>query len=234
MSRQLHLAEISWKVLDISVEIAMLAARMEFIAFGGIESDEFKESVGFARDAERDFPLTEWDIFLALNHAYTHLNRSWNGRFLDKEPVDSAGRLSIHRLKQFPRCMVFRDLWPPKSCLAGGALRIPGKQSRQFSALTMHPFLQLAARKLALLSRRIECVSFENKSDENACEKPVAPFTEKELGWRLHRIYEQFNLAWANRHGMENRRSGEQLSVRAMRRRGQFPVIFIKWTREYP
>ena len=234
MPRQLHLAEISWKVLDISVEIAMLAARMEFIALGGIKSDDLKEFEDFARDAERDFPLTEWDIFLALDHAYTHLNRSWNSRFLVKEPVDNTGRLNIHSLKQFPRCMVFRDLWPSKSCLAGGAPRIPDKESRRFSALAMHPFLQLAARKLASLSHRIECVPSENKPDENACEKPVAPFTEKELGRRLHRIYEQLNLAWANRRGMESRRSGEQLSVQAMRRRGQFPVIFIKWNREKP
>ena len=87
----------------------------------------------------------------------------------------------------------------------------------------------MAVRKLGILCYRISYALGANavkvpRPKGLRPEMKAEPFTEEELGRRMHRIYSDMDYAWACR---TYRKGSESLSRQAIRRREQFPPVFL-------
>ena len=90
-------------------------------------------------------------------------------------------------------------------------------------------FLQMAVRKLAILSYRVSCALGDDSPEKVPRPKGLnpeveaEPFTEETFGRRMCRIYVEMNWSWAFR----KRTDGISNSRQAICRRSQFPRPFI-------
>lgn len=203
-------------------ELRRLFARMHFVIFGEVDDESVKDLEAFvAQEASRN-PLTEETVFSAMARAYWHLNIAWNGRHASEECVRQCAPADLKRWSKFPRGAIFRDLWPaPSRCR--GTPREPGRGHIMPNSLQA-AFLQMAVRKLGILHYIISFSLGDKKVPRPKGLRPgieTEPFTEAEFVWRMHRIYSEMNFAWAYRKG------GGDLSRQAIRRRRQFPGVFL-------
>lgn len=206
-------------------ELARLLARLQFIVFGEVVDESVQEWAETVAQNERTSPLDERALFVSMVCAYRHLNFAWNGRHEPAEHVRRCDPADNTRWSKFPEDAVFHDLWPaPSRCR--GTPREPGQGHITPNSLQA-AFLHMTVRKLDILRYRI---SYALGTDSpGSVPRPkglrpgieAEPFTEEELGRRLHRIYSEMNFAWACRRASGN------LSRQAIRRRRQFPLIFL-------
>ena len=233
---ELALQPILSNLAEAHGELARLFARIQLVVFGEVVDESVKSwAENVARD-ERTSQLDERALFVSLAHAYRHLNVAWNGRHASGERVLRCDPADSARWSRFPEDAIFRDLWPaPSRCR--GTPREPGRRRITPSSFQA-AFLQMAVRKLDILRYRITCALGTDSPGRAPRPKGLRPgmeaepFTEEEFGRRLHRIYSEMNTAWAWR----KRTRDEDLSRQAIRRRRQFPSVFLvglrtKWTK---
>ena len=225
---ELVLQPILSNLAEAHEELARLFARIQFIVFGAVVDESVKGwAENVARD-ERTSPLDERALFVSLFHAYRHLNFAWNCRHESGERVRQCAPADFKRWSKFPEDAVFRDLWPaPSRCR--GTPREPGRRRIAPSSFQA-AFLQMAVRKLDILRYRITCALGTDSPGRVPRPKGLRPrmeddpFTEEEFGRRMHRIYSEMNFAWAYRTYHEE---GGSLSHKTVRRRQQFPGVFL-------
>ena len=225
---ELALQPILSNLAEAHGELARLFARIQFVVFGEVMDESVNGwSAVVARD-EKTNPLDERALFDSLAHAYRHLNVAWNGRHESEERVRQCDPTDVARRSKFPRGALFRDLWPaPSRCR--GAPREPGRGNIAPNSLQA-AFLQMAVRKLDILRYRITFALGTDSPGRAPRPKGLRPgietepFTEEEFGRRLHRIYSDMNFAWAYR---TYRKGVESLSRKTVRRRRQFPGVFL-------
>lgn len=225
---ELVLQPILSNLAEAHEELARLFARIKFIVFGGVVDESVNGwSAAVARD-EKTNPLDERALFDSLAHAYRHLNVAWNGRYASEEHVRRCASADFKRWSRFPEDAIFRDLWPaPSRCR--GTSREPGRGHIAPSSLQA-AFLQMSVRKLDIFRYRITCALGTDSPGRAPRPKgfrprmEAEPFMEEEFGRRMHRIYSEMNFAWAYR---TYRKGSESLSRKTVRRRRQFPHVFL-------
>ena len=205
-------------------ELARLFARLQFIVFGEVVDESVKEWAKTVAQDERTSPLDERALFVSLLRAYRHLNFAWNCRHASEERVRRCAPADVKRWSQFPEDAIFRDLWPaPSRCR--GTSREPGRGHIAPSSFQA-AFLHMAVRKIDILCYRISYALGTDYVTRPKGLRPgieTDPFTEDEFGRRMHRIYSNMNFAWACR----TYKGGGSLSRQAIRRRQQFPRVFL-------
>ncbi len=217
--------EIAWKFVAENLneargEVEDLVARAEFAAFGKVYDEHLKyREESIARRA-RKCPLSEGSLSVSFDHAYHHLNFAWNCRHADDERIRQCEWPDFIRWSRFPRAGVFRGLAP-------GVQDDGGAGSGRINPKAMHPFLQLAMRKLAIL-----CFLVQHHHGNGTWQAPKglspdvleAPFGEKEFARRLRGVYEMLEAAWEHRKGgrkgksfstKEQKGAGEESGVRS-------------------
>ena len=226
--KSLALQPILSNLAEAHGELARLFARIQFVVFGEVVDETVQEwAENVARD-ERTSPLDGRALFDSLLRAYRHLNVAWNCHHEFEERVRQCDPTDVARWSKFPRGALFRDLWPaPSRCR--GTPREPGRGHVAPNSLQA-AFLQMAVRKLDILRYRITCALGTDSPGSVPRPKGLRPrmendpITEEEFGRRLHRIYSDMNFAWAYR---TYRKGGESLSRKTVRRRRQFPHVFL-------
>ena len=209
-------------------ELARLFARLQFVVFGEVVDESVKEWAETVAQYERTSPLDERALFVSMLRAYRHLNIAWNSRHASEERVRRCAPADFARWSRFPEDAIFRDLWPaPSQCR--GRLREPG-QGHIAPSSFQAAFLQMTVRKIDILCYRISYVlgtDYVPRPKGLRLGIETDPFTEEEFGRRMHRIYSDMDYAWACR---TYRKGGESLSRQAIRRREQFPPVFLSTT----
>ena len=223
--KPLALHSILSNLTEAHGELARLLARLQFIVFGEVVEESVKEWAETVAQDERTSPLDERALFVSLVRAYRHLNVAWNCRHASEERVRRCAPADVERWSGFPEDTIFRDLWPaPSRCR--GPSREPGRGHIAPSSFQA-AFLHMAVRKIDILCYRI---SYALGTDYVPRPKGLRPgmenepFTEEVFGRRMHRIYSDMDYAWACR---TYRKGGESLSRQAIRRREQFPRVFL-------
>ena len=221
---------LSWKPIlsnltEAHGELARLFARLQFIVFGEVVDESVKCWAENVAQDERTTPLDERSLFNSLLRAYRHLNFAWNGRHASEVRVRRCAPDDFKRWSKFPEDAIFHDLWPaPSRCR--GTPREPGQGHITPNSLQA-AFLHTAVRKLDILRYRVSYALGTDFVTRPKGLRPgieAEPFTEEVFARRLHRIYRETNTAWAFR---TDRKSGGRLSHPAIRRREQFPRVFL-------
>ena len=225
--KQLALKPILSNLREAQGELMRLFARIQFIVFGEVVDESVKGWEEAVAREERRQSLTEWALFLSMAHAYHHLNFAWNCRHASEERVWRCDPADFKRWSKFPKDAAFHDLWPaPTRC--HGTTRAPRQEKINSNSLQA-AFLQMAVRKLAILSYRVSCALGDDSPEKVPRPKGLnpeveaEPFTEETFGRRMRRIYVEMNWSWAFRKRM----SGGSNSRQATCRRSQFPRSFI-------
>ena len=210
---------------EAHVELAQLFARLQFHVFGEVVDESVKEWAETVAQDERTGPLDERALCASLVRAYRHLNIAWNCRHATEERVRRCAPDDFQRWSRFPDDAIFRDLWPaPSRCR--GISREPVRGHITPSSYQA-AFLHMAVRKLGILCYRISYALGTDYVPRPKGLRPgmeTGPFTEEEFGRRMHRIYSDMNFAWTCR---TYRKGGESLARQAIRRRQQFPRVFL-------
>ena len=205
-------------------ELRRLFARMHFAIFGEVDDESVKDLEAFAAQEESRHPLTEETVFSAMARAYRHLNIAWNGRHASEERIGRGNPADLRQWSKFPEDAVFRDLWPaPSRCR--GTPREPGRGRIAPNSLQA-AFLQMGVRKLGSLRYIISFSLGDKKVPRPKGLRPgieTEPVTEEAFARRMHRIYSEMNTAWSYR----KERRCENLSRQTVRRRAQFPHVFL-------
>ncbi len=208
-------------------ELARLLARLQFIVFGEVVEESVKEWSETVAQDERTSPLDERALFVSMLRAYRHLNVAWNCHHASEARVRQCAPADFARWSRFPEDAIFRDLWPaPSRCR--WTPREPGRGHIAPSSYQA-AFLHMAVRKIDILCYRISYALGANavKVPRPKGLRPgmeTEPFMEEEFGRRMHRIYSEMNTAWAYR---TYSKGGGSLSRQAIRRREQFPRVFL-------
>ena len=225
--KQLALKPILSNLREAQGDLMRLCARIQFIVFGEVVDESVKGWEESVAQEERRQSLTEWALFVSMAHAYHHLNFAWNCRHAPEERVWRCGPVDFKRWSKFPKGAAFHDLWPaPSRC--HGTTREPRQEKINPNSLQA-AFLQMAVRKLAILSYRVSCALGDDSPEKVPRPKGLnpeveaEPFTEEAFDRRMHRIYGEMNMAWAYR----KRTAGGSNSRQAIRRRSLFPRAFI-------
>ena len=223
--KTLALQPILANLTEAHGELARLFARLQFIVFGEVVDESVKEWAETVAQDERTSPLDERALFVSLGRAYHHLNVAWNCRHVFVERVRRCAPDDFQRWSRFPDDAIFRDLWPaPSRCR--GTSREPGRGHIAPSSFQA-AFLQMAVRKIDILCYRISYAlgtDYVPRPKGLRLGMKTEPFTEEEFGRRMHRIYSDMDYAWACR---TYRNGGGSLSRQAIRRREQFPRVFL-------
>ncbi len=225
--KHLTLQPILSNLTEAHGELARLFARIQFIVFGEVVDESVKEWAETVAQDERTSPLDKRALFASLVRAYRHLNIAWNCRHATEERVRRCAPDDFARWSRFPEDAVFRDLWPAPSRCRGTSHK-PGRGHIAPSSFQA-AFLHMAVRKLGNLRYLLSFALGDNavKIPRPKGLRPgmeTEPFTEEEFGRRMHRIYSEMNTAWACR---TYHKGGGSFSRQAIRRREQFPCVFL-------
>ena len=187
----------------------MLVTHVEVMAFGHVETPSLKEWEEADECTHLAAIMTqspEGALSFWMRQTYKALNRAWNVRHWEKERRERADRAVWRASVQFPTDEVFGDLFPP----CGRPRRPPSDLCRRpIDAKAIHPFLHSALRELESL--------YTSANGE-------APLWEDRLARSLYCIYSEMNWSWSCRKGNVSTR----LSPRSIRRRCQFPQVFLE------
>jgi len=195
-----RMKEIAWEHVSENLrealgELQELVARAEYHAFGALRDGCLEDmEEGIARQAWKR-PLSEGSLSVSFEHAQHHLNFAWNCRHAEAGRIRRCEWGDFVRWSRFPRAGAFRGLAsvPPKNFERG---------SGRIDPAAMHPFLQLAMRKLETLSFLVDrhCGRDAGRAPEGLRAEVVAAlFGEEEFARRLRGVCEMMTAAWDHR-----------------------------------
>ncbi|MBP5786645.1 MAG: hypothetical protein J6Y19_02355, partial [Kiritimatiellae bacterium] len=81
------LASLLRDLRDAGGEMEELWSRFQVLAFGEVVEARLKELEEGAKWREKKCPLSEYGVFVALDHAFFHLNFAWNCRNASLERI---------------------------------------------------------------------------------------------------------------------------------------------------
>ena len=167
-------------------ELEELWARFQVLAFGEVVEARLQELEEGAKWREKKGPLTEFGVFVALDHAFFHLNFAWNCRNASIERIRACADGDFGRWGRFPAEAAFRDLRP-----VAGRGRTREASCRAIRATAVQAaLLQWVVRKLDGLCGVVErAMGGEGVLDE------------AEFARRLHGVYAGLNRFWRNVRG---------------------------------
>lgn len=201
------LASLLRDLREAGGELEELWARFQVLAFGEVVEARLKELEEGAKWREKKCPLTEFGVFVALDHAFFHLNFAWNCRNASLECIRACADGDFGRWGRFPTEGAFRDLRPVagKGCPREASCR--GIRATSFQAA----MLQRAVRKLDGLCGVVErAMGGDGVVDE------------AEFARRLHGVYAVLNQFWRDVRGR-----GRSVSRRTWQRRRRFAEVFV-------
>ena len=238
---------LTWKPMQFNLreaygELRELHDRLCYLEFGKLPEDEEWYKTWIAERDERHHLLSEYGLYVSLDHAYHHLNWAWNARRTPEERVWHFTDREWKRWGKFPKSKPFADLWPPKDYVRKRA-QDPQHWKIHYCPVRVH--VQLAQQKLGILcalvdrevggtpppvpdaktailllaGRKIEEIPTGDVyiAAEKADATP-AHLTEREFVRRMHKIYAELNQAWNSR-----RDKTFVTKISAIRRRKYFP-----------
>lgn len=180
------LASLLRDLREAGEELEELWARVQVLAFGEVVEARLKELEEGAKWREKKGPLTEFGVFVALDHAFFHLNFAWNCRNASIERMRACSDGDFGRWGRFPAEAAFRDLRP-----VAGRERTREASCRGIQASAVQAaLLQWTVRKLDGLCGVVErAMGGEGVLDE------------AEFARRLHGVYAGLNRFWRNVRG---------------------------------
>lgn len=201
------LASILRDLREAGEELEALWARFQILVFGEVVAERIKELAEGSKWREKKCPLTEFGVFVALDHAFFHLNFAWNRRNASPERIRACSDGDFGRWGRFPTEGVFRDLRP-----VAGKGRPREASCRGIRATAVQAaMLQRAVRKLDGLCGAVErAMGGEGGLDE------------AEFARRLRGVYAVLNQFWRDVRGR-----GRSVSRRAWLRRRRFAGVFV-------
>ena len=189
---------------EASAEISELAERLHYLTFGEVPKDAIHDAEAHAY-IEQKHPLTEFSLFVDLEHALHHLNCAWNCRHEEESRVWKFCDSDAERWGKLPRDAPFADLWPNEALPSMAPLDGEDK-ALDISGIRM--FILTADVKLQSLAYRVSR-QIDKGGDSRVYRlrgftpKNIdAPITEEDYGQKLHFIYANINGAWNNRFGV--------------------------------
>ena len=203
MSDNLTWRPILSNLVEASAEISELAERLHYLTFGEVPKDAIHDAEAHAY-IERKRPLTEFSLFVGLEHALHHLNWAWNCRHEEESRVWKFCDSDAERWGKLPRDAPFADLWPKEALTSMAPL---DGEDKVLDIAGIRMFILTADVKLQSLAYRVSR-QIGNADGSRVLKfkgfSPKAvdmPLTEEGYGKRLHLIYGNINGAWNNRYG---------------------------------
>ena len=201
------LASLLRDLREAGGEMEELWSRFQVLAFGEVVEARLKELEEGAKWREKKCPLSEYGVFVALDHAFFHLNFAWNCRNASFERIRACSAGDFGRWGRFPTEGVFRDLRP-----VAGKGRPREASCRGIRATSVQAaMLQRAVRKLDGLCGVVE----RAMGGEGGLE-------EAEFARRLHGVYAVLNQFWRDVRGR-----GRSVSRRTWQRRRRVAEVFV-------
>ncbi len=197
---------LTWKPIlqnlcEANGELKALHCRLHYLEFGDVPDDYDNSHKEWLEAREKTHAFTENSLFVSLDHAYHHLNWAWNIRRSLEERVWKCVDKDFKHWSKFPKTKEFTDLWLPKDVMKGC-----GKKTRhgKVSITPVRVYILTAQRKLDILCRLVAKEITGNVSQGSSqadlnTDDSIQTLTEKEFARRMHRIFEQLNMAWNSR-----------------------------------
>jgi len=194
---------LSWKPIlqnlcEAYGELKDLHCRLHYLDFGDVPDDYDDSYKAWLEEQEKAQPFIENSLYVSLDHAYHHLNWAWNIRRIPKERVWKCADKDNKRWSKFPKTMQFAGLWPSKDVIKGCDKKIG---CRKVSITPVRVHILTAQRKLGILCKLVakeitgNLSQYGNQTDLNTDDSKQS-LTEKEFARRMHRIFEELNMAW--------------------------------------
>ena len=197
---------LTWKPIlqnlcEANGELKALHCRLHYLEFGDVPDDYDYSYKEWLEEQEKTHAFTENSLFVSLDHAYHHLNWAWNIRRSLEERVWKCADKDNKRWSKFPKTMQFADLWPLKDVIKGCDRK---SRHRKVSITPVRVHILMAQRKLDILSTRVAKEITGNVSQGGSqadinTDDSMQPLSEKEFARRMHRIFEELNMAWNSR-----------------------------------
>ena len=220
---------LSWKTIlqnlcEANGELKDLHCHLHYLEFCDVPEDYNNSNKEWLEKREKTHPFTEDSLYVSLDHSYHHLNWAWNIRRIPEERVWKCAEKDFKHWSKFPKTKEFTDLWLPKDVMKGC-----DKKTRhgKVSITPVRVYILTAQRKLDILCRLVakEITGNVSRGSSQAdlnTDDSIQTLTEKEFARRMHRIFEQLNMAW-------NSRKDKTFVIKfhAMQRRRCFSPMFI-------
>ena len=206
--------ELTWKPIlsnltEACSELRDLHCRLYYLSYGGVPCnwEDGDSDRAWLEKEEKRCPFTEFSLFVSLDHAYHHINWSWNVRRTPEKRACLAGMDSkeadryFRRYSRFPKTRDFTDLWLPREILKRRG-KEPGL--KKISLTPVRLCIHAALRKLRILCYLVAREAGDNSNwsvrpKDLAIKEDSLPLTEKEFARMIHSIYEFLNQAWNRR-----------------------------------
>ena len=221
--------ELTWKPIlsnltEARGELLSLCEYLYFLDFGELPEDchwigECSDYIAYLQKQEMRNPFNELALFVRLEHAYHHLNWAWNCRRTPEERVLNFTDSDASRWNRFPDTASFADLWPPSRVIKEHSEKL----CRRICLTPVRIPVQMAQRKLHILCYLVAKEIGVQYARPKGLYPEIGkqPLTEKDFTRRMHRIYEELNMAWNGR-----KHKSFATGRRAIVRSGFFPSIF--------
>ena len=197
---------LTWKPIlqnlcEANGELKDLHCHLHYLEFGDVPENYDNSDKEWLEGQEKTNPFTENSLYVSLDHAYHHLNWAWNIRRISEERVWKCDDKDFKNWSKFPKTKEFADLWLPKDVMKGCDRKT---RHRKVSITPVRVHILTAQRKLDILSTRVAKEITGNVSQggsqvELNANNSIQPLTEKEFARRMHRIFEELNMAWNSR-----------------------------------
>ena len=226
--RKNNMKALTWKPIlqnlcEANGELKELHCYLHYLEFGDVPENYDNSDKEWLEGQEKTNPFTESSLYVSLDHAYHHLNWAWNIRRSLEERVWKCADKDNKRWSKFPKTMQFADLWPLKDVIKGCDRK---SRHRKVSITPVRVHILMAQRKLDILCTLVAKEITGNVSQGSTqadlnTDNSVQPLTEKEFARRMHRIFEELNMAWNSRKD-----TTFATTKSAVARRRLFPSIF--------
>ena len=197
---------LTWKPIlqnlcEANGELKDLHCHLHYLEFGDVPEDYNNSNKEWLEGQEKVNPFTEISLYVSLDHAYHHLNWAWNIRRSPEERVWKCADKDNKRWSKFPKTMQFADLWPSKDIIKGCDRKT---RHGKVSVTPVRVYILTAQQKLDILCRLVAKEITGNMSQGSSqadlnTDDSIQPLTEKEFTRRMHRIFEELNMAWNSR-----------------------------------